>query len=468
MALEHDRVHDLVIESFVAERLGNSAYLVGSRATGEATLVDPLRDIEPYLARAETLGLRVTGVVETHIHNDFVSGARELAQATGARYGASALAQLDYPDTPTTALADGDALSLGAWRLRVVATPGHTPEHVSYLLTTAGGTPEALFSGGSLMVGAIARPDLLGPQHTAALARAAYTSLHERLLILPDEVDVYPTHGGGSFCAVGQGDERVTTIGQERRHNPLAQAATYQQFLSRYLEPLGAYPAYYDGMRADNQRGFPLLGRTLPPLRPLSPDEVEAALAGGAALVDARPFAAYDTGHIPNSVHAGLDGPFSAWIGWVLPPETPIVLLAEAPDEAREAQRELLRIGFDRVLGELEGGVTAWRESGRPLRQTHAATMTDLAHALERGAALTIADSRELGEWSEGHLPGAVFTPVGQIAAAAAHLPHDAPVAVHCAHGYRSAIAASLLERAGLPEVWHVTDGYAAWRAVWR
>ena len=464
MALEHD----LIIEPFVAERLGNSAYLVGSRATGEAILVDPLRDIEPYLTRAQALGLQVIGVVETHIHNDFVSGAREVAQATGAQYGASALAALTYPDTPTTALSDGDALTLGDWRLRVVATPGHTPEHVSYLLTTVGGTPEALFSGGSLMVGAIARPDLLGPQHTPALARAAYTSLHERLLILPDEVAVYPTHGGGSFCAVGQSDERVTSIGQERRHNPLAQAQTYQQFLSRYLDSLGAYPAYYDQMRAGNRRGYPLLGRALPPLGPLAPAEVEVALAGGATLVDARTFAAYDASHIPNSLHAGLDGPFSAWVGWVLPPEAPIALLAEAPDDAREAQRELLRIGFDNILGALEGGVEAWRESGRPLRQTTTATMADLAHALERGDTLTIADSRDLAEWSEGHLPGAVLTPVGEIPATAARLPHDAPLAVHCAHGYRSAIAASLLERAGLPEVWHVTDGYEAWREVWR
>ncbi len=459
---------DLIIEPFVAERLGNSAYLVGSRAAGEAVLVDPLRDVEPYLARAEALGLRVTGVVETHIHNDFVSGAREVAQATGAQLGASALAELEYPDARVTPLRDGDALTLGAWRLRVVATPGHTPEHVSYLLTTEGGTPEALFSGGSLMVGAIARPDLLGPSHTPALARAAWQSLRERLLILPDEVAVYPTHGGGSFCAVGQSDERVTTIGQERRHNPLATAQTYRQFLTRYLEPLGAYPAYYQYMRSGNRRGYPLLGRSLPPLRPLTPAAVEAALASGATLVDARPFADYDVGHIPNSLTAGLDGPLSAWVGWVLTPDAPIILMGASPADEREAQRELLRIGFDHILGALEGGLEAWRASGRPMRQTRPATMADLAAALERGDTLTIADSREPGEWADGHLPGAVLTPVGQIPGQASTLPHDAPVAVHCAHGYRSSIAASLLERAGLPEVWHVTDGYEAWRHLWR
>ncbi|HZC05871.1 MAG TPA: rhodanese-like domain-containing protein, partial [Ktedonobacterales bacterium] len=377
-------------------------------------------------------------------------------------------AELDYADAPVTPLRHGDALTLGAWRLRAIATPGHTPEHVSYLLVTEGGTPEALFSGGSLMVGTIARPDLLGPQHTSALARAAWQSLHERLLILPDEVTVYPTHGGGSFCAVGESDERITTIGQERRHNPLATAQTYQQFLSRYLEVLGAYPANYQYMRMGNRRGYSLLGRSLPALRSLTPTEVEVALASGATLVDVRPFTDYDAGHIPNSLTAGLDGPLSAWVGWALTPEVPIILMGASPYDEREAQRELLRIGFDYILGTLEGGLEAWRASGRPIRQTRAATMADLADALERGDTLTIADSREPSEWAAGHLPGAVPMPVGDISGHAHALPYDAPIAVHCAHGYRSSVAASLLERAGLPEVWHVTDGYEAWRKVWQ
>ncbi len=459
------QTRDLVIEQFVSERLGNSAYLVGSRAAGEAVLIDPLRDIEPYLARAEELGLRVTNALETHIHNDFVSGAREIVQATGARLGASAQAELEYPYTP---LRDGDTVAAGVWRLRVVATPGHTPEHVSYLLTTEGGTPEALFSGGSLMVGSIARPDLLGPRYTPTLARAAWETLRERLLILPDEVAVYPTHGGGSFCAAGQSDERVTSIGHERRHNPLAQAQTYRQFLTRYLEPLGAYPTYYQYMRAGNRRGYPLLGRSAPPLAALTPQAVEAALASGATLVDARPFTDYDAGHIPNSLAAGLSDALSAWVGWILPPEAPIILLGATPDDEREAQIELLRIGFDNILGALEGGLPAWTASGRPTRQTLPVTMAEVADALERGEALAIVDSREPGEWAHGHLPGAALAPAGQIPQLAARLPRDTPLAVHCEHGYRSSVAASLLERAGFESVWHVTDGYPAWLGAWR
>ncbi len=455
---------DLVIERFVAEELGNSAYLIGSHASGEAIIIDPLRDVEPYLARAEALGLRVKAAVETHLHNDFVSGAREIVHATGAMLGASAQAGLDYPYQP---LQDGDELVLGTWRLRVVATPGHTPEHISYLLTSAQGMPEALFSGGSLMVGTLARPDLLGPQHAPALARAAYQTLHERLLVLPDEVTVYPTHGGGSFCAAGAGSKRETTIGQERQHNPLVQAATYRQFLVRYLQQT-PYPAYYDRMRALNRHGAPVLGRLLPALRPLSVAEVALALRQGVVVVDVRPFGDYDAAHIPGSLNVGIDGPVSAWVGWVLPPETPLVLLGASEEDEREAQRQLLRIGYDRLLGRLEGGLAAWQEAGEPVRSTRQMTVADLAAALEQGAALTVVDSRETHEWAAGHIPGAVLMPVARIAQEANTLPREAPVVVHCAHGYRSSLAASLLERVGLPEVVHVTDGYEEWVRQWQ
>lgn len=462
---QDSQASDLVIEQFVSERLGNSAYLVGSRATGEAVVIDPLRDIEPYLARAESLGLRITDALETHIHNDFVSGAREVVQATGARLGASAEAALEHPYTP---LRDGEALSVGGWRLRVVATPGHTPEHISYLLTSAGGTPEAFFSGGSLMAGSIARPDLLSPAHTPALTRASWETLRERVLVLPDEVAVYPTHGSGSFCGAGQSNDRVTTIGQERAHNPLIQAQTYHQFVSRYLGPLGAYPAYYQYMRTGNRRGYPLLGRSAAPLKPLTPEAVEAALAAGATLVDVRPYPDYDAGHIPNSLAAGLDDAVSAWVGWVLKPDAPIVLLAASPEAAREAQIELLRIGFDNLLGALEGGMESWVASGRAVRRIQPVTMADVAGALEGGAELALLDARGTGEWAEEHVPGAILAPVGEIPSMTETLPRDVRLAVHCGHGFRSSVATSLLERAGFDDLWHVTDGLEAWRKVWR
>ncbi len=461
--VQADRVY---VESFLAEELGNSAYLIVSRETGEAALIDPLRDIEQYLARAEALGARITLALETHIHNDFISGAREVVRETGAQLVASASAELEYP---YQALGDGDTLMLGGWGLRAVASPGHTPEHVSYLLLDGQGQPHTLFSGGSLMVGGIARPDLLGPQHTAALARAAYETAHDRLLILPDEVNVYPTHGAGSFCGAGgaNGDGgRTSTIGQERRFNPLLRATTYQQFLSRYLQ-LSAYPAYYQRMRPLNRRGAPLLGRSLPPLRPLTPEQVADATRAGAVVVDARLFEQYDAAHIPNSLSVPIDGPLSAWVGWLLALETPLVLLAATLDDAREAQRELLRIGFDNILGTLEGGVEVWRTAGYSTRSGTPITTAAVAAALTAGQEIAIVDSRDLEEWAAGHIPGAVWAPVAEIQERARQLSPDAPTAVHCAHGYRSSIAGSVLERAGFTQVLHVTDGYDEWRRAW-
>jgi rhodanese-related sulfurtransferase len=293
--------------------------------------------------------------------------------------------------------------------------------------------------------------------------------VHQRLLVLPDEIDVYPTHGAGSFCGAGGADaggRRTSTLGQERRFNPLLRAASYQQFLTLYLQ-LAPYPAYYNRMRPLNRRGAPLLGRSLPALRPLNGAQVAAAMQTGAVIVDARPFASYDTEHIPNSLSVPIDGPLSAWVGWVLTPETPLVLLAASPDEEREAQRELLRIGYDTILGSLEGGMEAWRAAGYSVRAGAPITMADLAAALAAGRDMTIVDSRELEEWAAGHIPGSVSAPVSEIPARAAQFSPDAPLAVHCAHGYRSAIAASLFERAGFAQVSHVTDGYDEWRRHW-
>ena len=454
------------VEAFVAEELGNSAYLLYSRETGEAALIDPLRDIGQYLARVEALGARITLALETHIHNDFVSGAREIAHETGAQLVASSAAELEYP---YTALADGATLALGSWSLRAVASPGHTPEHVSYLLLDQHGQPHTLFSGGSLMVGSIARPDLLGPQHTAALARAAYETAHQRLLILPDEVNVYPTHGAGSFCGVGGVETdgaRVSSIGRERRSNPLLRAATYQQFLSAYLQ-LTDYPTYYAAMRSLNRRGAPLLGRALPPLPSLSPAQVAQAMAAGAVVVDTRLYERYNEAHIPNSLSVPIDGPVSAWVGWILPPETPLLLLTDSEDDAREAQRELLRIGFDYLLGTLEGGIAAWRAAGHSTRSRTPITTREVAAAMLAGDEMAIVDSRDLEEWAAGHIPGAVWASIPAIEEKALTLASDAPTAVHCAHGYRSSIAASLLERSGFSNVLHVTDGYDEWRRDW-
>jgi hydroxyacylglutathione hydrolase len=302
------------IRSFVTDELGNSSHLLLVLEAGIAAAIDPMRDVAQYLDVVERMGLKLTWALETHVHNDFVSGARELRAEAGLRY-------------PYDGLRHGQELEVDPYRLRVISTPGHTPEHVSYLLLDEAGRPLTLFSGGSLMVGTAARPDLLGPASSWRLARLLYKSLHDQVLGLPDEVRVLPTHGGGSFCAAGAGGRRETTIGAERAHNPLALAVSEAAFIELALNQ-GPYPAYFEKMRGLNQVGAPLLGRGLPDPRRLSMEEFDAWRAQGAAVLDLRSAEEYSEGHVPDSYAVGVDGSHSAWVGWLLSPDRPLLLVA--------------------------------------------------------------------------------------------------------------------------------------------
>src|SRR5438128_3026201 len=262
------------IRKFVDEGLGNSAHLVISERDGVAALIDPLRDVDTYLDAARADGVRITHVLERHLHNDFLSGSRELAARTGARIVASADAGFQFDHH---AVRDGDVLALGEILISVMATPGHTPEHVSFLARDTGrpDEPQVLFSGGSLLVGAVSRTDLLGHEHATGLAHELYRTLHERILRLDDDVAVHPTHGAGSFCTAAAGAESTTTIGRERRGNPLLALPDARAFTDRLLASMPTYPTYFDSMRAVNRRGPPVLG-DLPRLAPLAPHAVQA------------------------------------------------------------------------------------------------------------------------------------------------------------------------------------------------
>ena len=421
--------------------------------------MDPFRDIAPCLEAAEAAGLRLAWALETHVHNDFVSGARELRAEAGAAIGASMDAGLRYPYEP---LRDGQELELGPYRLRVLATPGHTPEHVSYLLLDESGMPLSLFSGGSLMVGTAARPDLLGPADSWRLARLLRGSIHDRVMTLPAEVRVLPTHGSGSFCAAGAGGERVTTIGHERAHNPLVQAATESAFIEIALDQ-GPYPTYFDRMRGLNQVGAPLLGRQLPQPRRLSIDEFDGWRARGAAVLDLRSAAAFAEGHVASSYAVGMDGAHSAWVGWLLPPERPLLLVADGPAQERESVRQLARIGYDQVAGALDGGLAAWAAAGRPLSSYRRLRSDELERRLLDGERLVVVDVREVHEWVSGRIPGSVNVPLHQVPARAGTLPLGTQLAVHCGHAYRGTLGASLLEQAGRGQIAVIDDGYEGW-----
>lgn len=434
------------VETFPARELGNASFLVADPDRGIGVVVDPYRDVDGYLTRADSLGIKLTHSLDTHVHNDFVSGGRELAAETGAQAGDLEPAQ---------------ELALGELTIRALHTPGHTPDHKSYLLLE-GERPRALFSGGAVMVGAIARTDLFGPHLAVHLALEALRTLQVRLRGLPDDLAVYPTHGGGSFCGTGGSSGHETTLGRERATNPFFLTTEVMPFLARALDT-ERYPAYYRDMAAINSKGAPLIGRMPPAPKKLGPAEVERAMGEGAAVVDVRRGRDYDRGHIPGSYQVGLDGPFSAWVGWLIERGRPIVLVGGTDAQHRDAQLQLLRIGFDGVVGALDGGMDAWTSSGRELSTFETVDIEDMAQWILSAEPMTVVDTRDEHEWAAGHVPGAVHVYVPDVAYRAGEIPKEAPVAVHCASGYRAGIAASLLEQAGLKRIIHVNGEYSDW-----
>ena len=425
--------------------LGNSSYLV-DLGDGSALVVDPQRNPSPYLQAAEQRDLRLRFTVETHLHADFVSGSREL-MAQGAELFAPAASELSFDHRR---LDDGDEIDVGGLTLRAIATPGHTPEHLAYLLVDAS-VPLALFSGGTLIVGGVARTDLLSEDLTEPLARAAYRSIHDRLLVLPDDLAVYPTHGAGSFCSVGTTGERTTTIGRERRSNPLLRADTEDEFVATLLGGLGSYPPYFGSMRDLNRAEPVVYGAEPPVLRPLPSDEVAKLQAGGALVVDARPIERYAASHIPDSLSIELRDQFGVWLGWLADPQRPIVVVVDDDQDIAGLVWQILNVGFEPPKGRLAGGIAAWRAAGRPVHKT------DLIGAEGVNGSRTIVDVRQLAEWQKQHVPGATHVELGDIAAYASRL--DGDIQLHCGHGQRAMTAASLLEQAGLVDLAVTTGG---------
>lgn len=449
------------VVQFVDEGLGNAAHLLISERERVAALIDPLRDVDRYTAAAAREGVTITHILETHVHNDFISGSRELLARSGATLFASQSAGLQFDHQPVK---DGDAVPVGDITVQVLATPGHTPEHVSFLAAGSGapGTPPVLFSGGSLLVGAVSRTDLLGREHAAGLARALYRSLHEKVLPLPDEVAVYPTHGAGSFCTAVANSARSTTIGSERRSNPYLQLATAEAFVAQVLQAMPSYPAYFRQMRAINQQGPRVLGG-VPQPAPLSPGEVQRRMASGEAVIDLRPVQQYAASHIPGAFHAEHREGFASWVGWVVAFGTPLVLLAEPADILPDAVRQLIRIGYDDLPGYLDGGMAAWKRAGLPVTQFPVLTVRDVRRRLAAGEPLLVLDVRQDAEWEAGHIPGARHMEAGDVPSQGSGLPQGHPIAVHCEHGVRAATALSVLERLGVPNLQLLPDGYQAW-----
>ncbi|MCW6009028.1 MBL fold metallo-hydrolase [Micromonospora sp. CPCC 205371] len=432
--------------------LGNSAYLLdlGDR---RALAVDPSLDLRATGRAAERRGLRIVYAAETHLHADFLSGARQLSADHGAQILASAAGGREFPHT---GLADGDEVDIDGLTLRALATPGHTREHLSFLLLE-GATELAVFTGGSLIVGGAARTDLLGAEHAEELARAQYRSLR-RLATLPDATAVWPTHGAGSYCSAPSGAQRTSTIGAEKAGNDLLSAPDEDAFVARLLGGLGTYPAYFGRLTEVNRRGPSLV--TAPPLlAPLDAREVRRLLADGAVVLDVRPVVDYAAGHIAGSLSIPLRAQFATWLGWLVTPDVPLVVVRDAGQDADDIVWPALNIGYTAFAGELDGGIDAWTASGGEVRTTGLTVPSDVDTPV-------VVDVRQHREHVEGHLPRAELVELGDLAARAGDLPEGATT-VMCAHGERAATGASVLERAGRSDLSIAVGGGAPeWAAA--
>ena len=456
----------MFLRQFVIDGLGHLSTLIADESAGLAAVVDPRRDVDVYLDAARAADLRISHVVETHLHNDYVSGGRELAALTGATHVIGAGAELAYEHRPAR---HGESFDVGALRFTVLETPGHTPEHVAYAVadTSRAGEPLLLFTGGSLLVGAVGRTDLLGEANALPFARAMFRSLHDVILPHEDFVGVLPTHGAGSLCSTGISSTPSSTIGFERRHNPMLAPTDVDDFARTLLGGQPAFPDYFARMRPINKGGPRLLGGRVPEPQPLAIEEARAALESDAILVDLRQPADHALAHIPGSLSIPAGSSFGTWLGWVVEPDRPLVLLLDDPAEWDDAVRQALRVGYEDLKGHVRGGFAAWAESGGPVESSGRLTVDQLAERLANGGndAPLVIDVRQLNEYAAGHVPGAWHIAAGSLEDRLADLPRDRPIATMCASGYRSSVAASLLKRAGFRDVAWVASGLPAWRA---
>jgi hydroxyacylglutathione hydrolase len=451
--------------------LAQYSYVIACERAGVAAVVDPRRDVDVYLDLARTRGFRITHVLETHIHADFASGARELAARADAELAVSAYDRGEMYETqfPHRALRDRDTIDLGRVRLQALHTPGHTPEHLSYLVfdgARSTDVPMILLSGDFLFVGSLGRPDLLGEAASRDLAARLYASVRRVLAPLPDGLEIAPGHGAGSMCGAGMSGRPTSTLGFERIANPYLRAdLTEAQFVDAILGHVPPFPPYYRRMKAFNARG-PQILNALPGVTPMSIDRARALMRDeGAVVIDLRDPVSFGRGHMPGAFGIGAGTSVSTWASWVVPYDTPLLLVAERAEDAEAAVRSLVRVGLDDVRGVIEGGIDAWRAAGGELVAIPQIAPAALATRLDEPG-FHVLDVRGDDEWESGHIAGAQHIMAGELAVRVDEVPRDGTLALVCGTGYRSTVAASVLERAGRRNVINMTGGMNAWRAA--
>lgn len=432
------------LDLIVTPGLGDNSYVLS--VDGEAAVIDPQRDVVRSIDAAASRGARIRYVLETHVHNDYVSGAAELRASTGAEIVGPADAGYVFAYRP---MREADEIALAGVRLVAMASPGHTPEHTSYLVFADGDEPVAVFSGGSLIVGGAGRTDLLGPDHVDELVRAQFATMR-RFAELPDGVAVLPTHGAGSFCAAPPPtDERTSSLETERVSNRALATTDEATFAEEQLRDLPDHPAYYAWMAPLNREGPPIVGSiTIPP--PVTPDALARARSAGAWTVDARAADRFAARHISGSLNIPLEATFATYVGWLVPRHARLLLVVDDVDALREATTQLLRIGYDRVEGHLVG-LDAWTAAGLPVASYATVSVDELAREIRAGSEPDLVDVRQRHEWREGHVDGSRHLFVPDVPAALGSFPRVRVTTVVCASGFRSAMAASLLDREGVP-----------------
>lgn len=460
----------MLFERFEDKGLAHYSYAVGCKAAGQLAIVDPRRDTDIYVDYARAARVRISHVLETHIHADFASGARELAAHTGAELFASGhddgeTFQVRFPHRD---LFDRDVIELGSVRIQALHTPGHTPEHISLLVydtARSDAVPELLLSGDFLFVGSLGRPDLLGEEATRSLATAMFESVRACIGDLPDGLEIHPAHGAGSMCGSGMGGRPSSTLGYERIANPYLNAAlALDEFIDRLVGDVPPFPPYYRRMKKINSEG-PALLDGLPGRNAIPADEFRGLIEEGAVVIDLRDQLAFGGGHIEGAFGIAFDPDLSQWAAWVVPYDHPILLVPAGPEQVDETIRRLVRVGLDDVRGHLDGGIGSWIKAGYPLAETDQLTPAQLQKRRRRGDAIEVLDVRTDEEWEGGHIQGARHIFGGWLPDRVDELPRDGvKLAAICASGFRSTVAASVLERAGFSDVANVAGGMDAWR----
>ncbi len=455
------------LERFVVPGLAHYSYVVASQ--GKAAVVDPRRDVDVYLDYAAASGLKLTHVLETHIHADYASGARELAAHTGAELwlsGHDTGEDFEYR-FPHHEFHDGEEFILGGARIVAVHTPGHTPEHLSFLLFEEGGEeggrtqPVAMLSGDFVFVGSLGRPDLLGEAAKHKLASQLYESVHRKIAALPDGLEIHPAHGAGSMCGAGMGERPQTTLGYERASNLFFAQRSQEEFVSLILGSVPPFPEYYKRMKRVNSEGLRL--PELPGGAALSPEEFrQQAEDSQTIVIDLRRPEAFGGAHVPGAFSIGGDQNLAMWAAWVVPYDCPILLMGDEGANQEEARRALVRVGLDDIRGHLRGGMKSWILAGYPQEHVAQISVTELAARNGKGDAYVL-DVRSDREWSSGHVAGAAHIMAGELPQRLDSLPKDRAIHIICGSGYRSSIASSVLKRAGLNQVVNVVGGMTAW-----